>query len=237
MEVEVILAEIGEGRTGEPAAIDPVQGQGMAGNLHRGGVDPTLQHGREERLQLRGLRGRAHARNDRVGDPGLHRTDQSCAMPGCCQSGLQQVRDGRLAIGPGDAEQAQVAGRFAVDRRSHLPQDRPRVGHREDGAPAGAGADQGGAGGIGQHRDRAGADCLHRERGAVHVSAGQRGVEVTGLHLPRIERDAPDDRRPGCRPAHGRRTPAAGQHLLQPIKRELRRRGRAKRRRNSRARE
>ena len=82
VEVEMVLAEVGERRAREPAAVDPVQGQGMAGDLHRGGVDPTLPHRREQRLQLGGLRGRPHARNDRISNSRLHRTDQSCAMPG-----------------------------------------------------------------------------------------------------------------------------------------------------------
>ena len=71
MEIQVVLAEIGEGGAREPAAVDPVQGQRMAGHLHRGGVDPTLAHHREKRLQLGCLRGGAHAGNDLISDAGL----------------------------------------------------------------------------------------------------------------------------------------------------------------------
>ncbi len=164
----------------------------MAGDLHRGGVNPTLSHRREQRLQIGGLRGRTHARNDRIGDSGLHRTDQSCAVTRRREAGLEQVGDRGLPVRAGDRQQRQVAGGIAVDRRGHLTEDSPRFIDGHDGGGQRV-TDQRGARRIGQHGRGAGAHCLLGKRRSVDVGPRERGIQVTGLDLPRVEGDAAED--------------------------------------------
>ena len=189
MEVEVVLAQVGE--TGDVVTdpVDPVQREGVARDLHRAGLDVLLAHHGQQRLQVGRLRRGADARHPAVGDPGLDRADEPGGAARRAQGRLEQVAGGGLAVGAGDAEHQQVVGGPAVDLRRHLTQHRARVRDDEQRDACRA-ADQVGTGGVGEDRRGALRHDLVDEPGAVHGGARQRGVQVAGAHRPRVVRDA-----------------------------------------------
>ena len=77
VEVEVVRPEVREHRDVEHHAPDPAEGERMARHLHRDCVHATLDHDREQCVQIGRLRRRALARQDGVADPGLDRADQA----------------------------------------------------------------------------------------------------------------------------------------------------------------
>ena len=128
----MVLREVGERADGEAGAGDPAERERVAGHLHRHVRDALLQHHREQRLQVGSLGGGERAGQRRAGDPDADGADQPGGASGRGQPGLEQVRDGGLAAGPGDAEhpQALASGRR---RRSRRPSRAPRGAA---GAPA-----------------------------------------------------------------------------------------------------
>ena len=140
--------------------------------------------------------------------------------PAARRPGLEQVGRGGLAVGPGHADQGQVAGRVAVDpgrqraehRTGRLHDVRREAGRQGPGRPR--------PGRSGRRRRRA-ARRRGREVRAVRAGAGRCRVEVTGPDRAGVERDpghdrlgrGPGRRRPGrrCRGgARRRRGCAAG---------------------------
>ncbi len=92
VEVKVVLAEVGEATHVEPHPADPAVGEGVARYLHHRRGSPTLERGREQRVQVRRLGCGPDAVERLPGDAGLDRTDHAGDMPGGGQAGLDQVR-------------------------------------------------------------------------------------------------------------------------------------------------
>ena len=176
----------------EAGAVDPAEGQRVAGDLDRDRGHPALGHRRERRLQVGRLRRGAGARHRLPGHPGLDGADQPGAVAGRPQPLLQQVRRGGLAVGPGHPEHEHAGGRVAPDGRGQRAEDRPRVVRDEHRQPGRRG--QLGAGRVGEHRDRAGRRGRRGEPGTVRAGARKCRKKVTGVHLGRVVRDSGDDR-------------------------------------------
>ena len=168
VEVEVVLAQVGETRDVVTDPVDPVQREGVARDLHRAGVDVLLAHHGQQRLQVGGLRRGAHAGHPPVGDPGLDGADEAGGAAGRAQGRLEQVAGGGLAVGAGDAEHHQVVGGPAVDLGRHLAEHRARVGDDEQ-RDAGRAADEVGTGRVGEDGRGALRHDLVDEPGAVHA--------------------------------------------------------------------
>ena len=62
MEVQVVLAQIGEGRHVEHEAVDAPQDQGVTTDLHDDGGDRLLAHHAEHRVHVGGLGGGSRGR-------------------------------------------------------------------------------------------------------------------------------------------------------------------------------
>ncbi len=107
VEVKMVLAEVGEGRAREPDPTDPVQGDGVAGDLHRRRGNALFDHDREQPLQVGRLRGGAHRRDRSTGHQRRDGAEQPRCVAGGTQPGLQQVCHGCLAVCSGDTQQCQ----------------------------------------------------------------------------------------------------------------------------------
>ena len=108
--------------TSNTDAVDPVQGQRVAGDLHRADRGRRARRITASSACRSGASGVVRTLGDAlVADPGLDRADQPGAAAGGPQRGVDQVRRGRLAVRAGDAEQR--AGRRPGGRR---PRPRPR---------------------------------------------------------------------------------------------------------------
>jgi hypothetical protein len=99
VEVEVVLAEVGEQRDVVDDPVDPVLGQGVAGDLHDAGAQAALRHHREDAVQHGGLGSRAHAVEPLVADAGLDRADETGGCSQGREGGVHEVGRGRLAVG------------------------------------------------------------------------------------------------------------------------------------------
>ena len=104
MEVEVVAGQVGETAHSEPDAVGAAEFEGVAGDLHHGGVDALLGHHGQQRLQRRGFRGGQCAGDVLPGDPDTDGADESRDAVGRSQARLDQVGGGRLAGGSGDAD-------------------------------------------------------------------------------------------------------------------------------------
>ena len=127
--VEVVAREVAEDDRVEVDAGGAVLGEGVRADLERARPVPRLRHLPEHALQVEGLR---RGELDRVLDP-ADAVDDRAEQPGRLSRGGEQagheVRRGRLAVRPGDADDAELARGVAVPARRH---QRHRPAHRRD---------------------------------------------------------------------------------------------------------
>jgi hypothetical protein len=189
VEVEVVDAEVGEAADGEPHAAHPAELQRVARHLHRDRPNPALDRHREQRVQVGGLGGGAHARDRDLTQPGLDGADQAGRDPGRPQPSLQQVYHRRLAGRAGHPEHTEPLARAAVHAGRHLADRLAGVVDDESRYPD---RDHRGAGRVGENRHGTGLDGAGDELGTVPAGTGQRRVQVTRPDLAAGERDTGD---------------------------------------------
>ncbi len=153
VEVEVVAAQVEEGRDVEDDPVDPAEHEGVAGDLHRAGDDALLAHHREEAVQVGGLGGGQRRLDVDAVDAGADGADDRGGHAGLLEAGLQQAGRRGLALGAGHADHREVGGGLAVEVGRHPTEHRPRLLDDQHG---GAGREPGGAVGVGEHGDRPG---------------------------------------------------------------------------------
>ena len=187
VEVEVVATEVEEGRDVEDDAVDPAHHERVAGDLHRAGVDAALAHHREEAVEV-GRLGRGQLGLDVLaGDAGADGPDHGGGDAGRRQALLEDAGGRGLALGAGDADDAQAGGGVAVDPGGEAPQHAARLG---DDDRRGAGRQPVEPGRVGQHADGPGSEGLAGEVGTVGTRAREGGVQVTGADPRGAQRDA-----------------------------------------------
>ena len=128
VEVEVVLGQVGEDRSGEAHAGRAAQLQSVRGDLHRAGALAAIEHRAEVSLQVDRLGGGA-------GDGTLGPADEGrdgAQQPARASRGLQQRAHeeggGRLAVGAGYADDVQLGSRVAEEARGDRPHRSARGG-------------------------------------------------------------------------------------------------------------
>ena len=177
VEVEVVAAQVEEGRDVEDDPVDPAEDEGVAGDLHRAGDDALLAHHREEAVQVRGLGGGERRLDVDAVDAGADGADDGGGYAGLLEARLQQPGRRGLALGAGHADHGEVGGGLAVEVGRHATEDRAGVlddQHRR------AGRQTVGAVGVGEHGDGSRGEGLVGEVGAVRAGAREGGVQVAG---------------------------------------------------------
>ena len=130
VEVEVVAAEVEEGRDVEDHAVDPAEHQGVAGDLHRAGDDALLAHHREEPVQVGGLGGGQRRLDVDAVDAGADGADDRGGYAGLLEAGLQQPGRRGLALGAGHADHREVGGGLAVEVGRHPAEHRRAAARR-----------------------------------------------------------------------------------------------------------
>ena len=145
----------------------------------------------------------------------VDRADHPGPVAGVQEQGFEQPAGGGLAVGAGDADQAQIPGRVAMPGRGRPGQGGVGIGyhqHRDrQGVDVGALLDR--------HREAAAADRLGDEGSAVGLLAADRDEEAAGHDPARVGGDRRDlarkhrRRDPGQRPGlEGLNYPGQGDH-------------------------
>lgn len=204
----MLRAEVVEDGDVEDAGVDPAEHEGVAGDLHRDGLDAAFAHDREQGLEVGGFGGGALGLDALVADAHLDGADEPGGPARGAQSAFDQVRGGGLAGGSGDADLEEADAGPPVDVGGQLPHDAAGVLGDQDRQPGGGGAF--GARRVGEDGDGTEARGLGGEVGAVEAGAGQGRVQVSGAHGPRVVGDAGDfavagrsDAEPGGQLAEG----------------------------------
>ncbi len=120
MVVEVLLAQVGEDRRRERGGVDAALSEGVGRHLHAGGHEPLVAKFGEARLELRRLRR----------GPGLRQgADRRRPPPVTVEDFGEKGDRGRLAVGSGDADDAQMARRMLPEGIRQRAQRPARRGH------------------------------------------------------------------------------------------------------------
>ena len=127
VEVEVVLAQLGEDRDVVDDPVDATEHERVTGDLHRHGGDTLLAHDGEQGMQVGCLGGGAVVRHIAVADAHAGGADDPGRVTGGAQAGLEQVHRRRLAIRARDADEQQVAGGVAVDLRRNRSERLARI--------------------------------------------------------------------------------------------------------------
>ena len=176
VEIQVVLSQVGEHTHVVMHPVDPVQGQGVGGDLHDHVGAAGVPHLGEEPLDLEGLRRGAlrgdHLRADHV----LVGADQPHLGPGLLlQNGLEEVGGAGLAVGAGDGCHGHGCGRVAEEVGADHRQAPAGVLHLDIGdGPVRRGL-------LTDHRGGAGGGRLPDEGVAVHGKAPHGHKQVAGL--------------------------------------------------------
>ena len=148
MEIKVVLGQVGEDGHIKCDPLDTTEDQRMAGHLHGNTVAITITHERQKTLHRGCFRCRACHGNLLTADAGTERADESRGMTQMRENGIDEMRDGRLAVGSSDANAAQPLRWMIVQPGSDLAGMGARLLNEQDG-DAGVAQDLL-AGGIGQ---------------------------------------------------------------------------------------
>ena len=132
MQVEVVLAEVGEDRHVEEQAVDAVQGQRVTAHFHDTGVDVRLSHTGHKGVHIGCLRGGAGAREADLPDPGLDGADQADDVRQRPQRTVQHIRRRRLAVRAGDPHHRHSWRLVVIDVCRKRPEVRARTINDED---------------------------------------------------------------------------------------------------------
>ena len=131
VEVEMVLAELGEDRDVVDDPVDAAEHERVAGDLHGHGGDTLLAHQREQGMQVGCLGGGAVVGHIAVADAHPGGADDPGRVTSGAQPGLEQVHRRRLAIRAGDTKEQHVARGVAVDLRCHASECLARVVGKE----------------------------------------------------------------------------------------------------------
>ena len=175
VEIQVVLGQIGEHAHGVVDAVDPVQRQGMGGDLHNNVGAAGIPHAGKQALELEGLRRGALGGHHLAADHVLVGADE--AHLGACrllQNGLEQIGGGGLAVGAGDTHHGHGVGGVAIEVGAQHGQGPAAVFRAHPGNALFRSA-------LTQHRRRAGRDGLGDEVVSVHGKAGHGHEQVSGL--------------------------------------------------------
>jgi hypothetical protein len=115
VEVEVVLAEVGEpGGVETTPSTRPSASAWLLTSIATA-VVPALAHDREQRLQVGRLGRRAHAGHHVVADAGQHRAEQAGGVPGGAQPASSRKAVVVLPLVPVTPEQQHRGSRVVVD--------------------------------------------------------------------------------------------------------------------------
>jgi len=121
MEVEMVLAQVGEDCDCEPHTVDAVECERVTRDLHRSRRDPALDHGREQRLEIRGLRCRADAGHDVRANSRLNGADETGHVACVPQARFDEVRRRGLAVRARHPDEDDPVRRVVVDPAGDRP--------------------------------------------------------------------------------------------------------------------
>jgi hypothetical protein len=239
VEVEVVLGEVGEDGRPEAGAVDPVQGQAVAGHLHGRRPDAGVGHLGQQSLQVGRLGGGVEGRAALVPHADLDGADHPGDAAGGPEDRLQHEGGGGLAVGAGHPDQLQPARGMVEEGGGQWGQHVPDPADQQLGslqvegplhAQGGRAGVQGLAGQIVAVDPRPGDAAEQRARhhpAGVEHDVGDRGLRVAAdLALDGRgeagERNAPGrqghdlrgPRRRLGRPAAGTPAPASDRHSL-----------------------
>ena len=110
----MVLREVGEDGAREIHVVDAPERQGVARGFHSHVAHAGVAHGRQKALNIGGV-GRGVGRCFAVTRPAvIDGPDHPDGFSRGLQHGLQQVRDGRFAVGAGDPDDLEMLRRAAV---------------------------------------------------------------------------------------------------------------------------
>jgi hypothetical protein len=187
VEVEVVLGEAGEADGVVAQGGDAGLGEGVRGDLHDEVGGAAGEGGGEEGLQLEREGGGEGGGGLVVDDPVAGGADPEVRAGGGAEHGGDQIGDGGLAVGAGDAGEAQVGGGLAEAAGGELREGgggvgEPHVRVRRRGDAAALQEEDGGAGGGG----------LREEGVAVVGEAGDGEEGEAGGGAARVDDEAGD---------------------------------------------
>ena len=155
MEIEVFVGDVGEGGDVVVNAHYPLQGETVGAGLDHGVLQPTVTHPRQLLLDLQRLQcGLARVvQVDVVSMSDINSAHGTGRTAGRQQHLLDHGCGCRLAVGPGDADDHQLAARVAIQRAGHQRQRLASI-RNHDLRPGGphAPGDDGGHGAVAQRR-------------------------------------------------------------------------------------
>ena len=125
--IQVILAKVGIAAHLKEHTVQAQHINGVGRNLHADNFDAFVHHHAERFLQLNGVRGGQLAFQPPVTDHVPRGANQPACMPGRFTNGFEQVAGGGFTLGSGNAGQAQVIGRMAVERSRYAAYGAPPV--------------------------------------------------------------------------------------------------------------
>ena len=131
VEVQMILAEVGEHQHGEADAVEPVKDGRMRRRLHRARAVAGVEHLPEHALQVDRLGRRANDAAPLAADSCLDRPEQAGTPSRGREDREQEVARRRLATGAGDADHLELPGRLAEEHVRNGSHRRAGVAHDE----------------------------------------------------------------------------------------------------------
>ena len=126
VEVEVILAQIGEDERIKADAVEPVQHRRMRGRLERDAAIAGVEHLTEGALEIDGLGCRAYDRAHSAADPALDGAEQAGTPPRGLEHRVEEECGCRLPARAGDAGDLELARRLAEEDVGRGRHRRPR---------------------------------------------------------------------------------------------------------------
>ena len=135
MKIQVVLGEVRKRAHGKAHRADPLQHQGVGGDLHHRVGAAGVPHPGEQAVELKALGGGALGVQHLVADHVLDGADEPHLRPqGLLQHALEQIRAGGLAVGAGNADDGQAVRRMAEPVRAELGQGQAGGIHQHIGA-------------------------------------------------------------------------------------------------------
>ncbi len=160
----------------------------VRGDLHRDVGGTAVPHRREVRYDLERGRRRERRRLLDATEAVVDRAEHAGTMPSGVPDRLEQIRDGRFPVGPGDADHGERAGRIAVEPRGEARKEARRLlrgDEREALRELRRRLDAGDGHGAAAFR-------LEHVPAAIDAGPGQRHEEVACGNGPRVDAQALD---------------------------------------------
>jgi hypothetical protein len=202
VQIEVVLGQVAKGRHVELHAADAPERKTMRGDLHRHHIATSVDHLREQRLQLHGRRRRKRRWDFGITKAIGHGAHQARSMTGRAQKAFEQRGGGGLAVGAGHAHRFELFGWLVVKAARGDPQHArwivaAQIGHRDVERLAAA-----------DNRHRAVFDRLRCIGVPIDGQPLDGEKEMARLHLSRVFGQSPD------RQSGDGRVPALGRQEL-----------------------